>query len=411
MTVDERSEHSTTGSAPSQMQVGEVVSVGGLSHGRLMSLAAAAPDETQDPVAAAVARAIQAHHPEVVVPRVEREDIDPARPDRRYSVVRIRALLAPDGVIRDVMVMRGEVRSVLAQAVSSSASRSILRKNASRAASHGGRPLAIAAAPVAADGSIGAFRLQGFVAVHPAREGASTDTDSEDDSWVRIDLWTVSLRYQHWLNVILIFVLSCTGYYIMDPFFGPTARDGEPTGYLMGWVRLIHVTAGFAWLLVGATRLVSAFSSRDGYLRWQTMWPLKSRADLRHLGEVIKHYAFIKRDAPLYLAHNPLQQLSYTALYIGASAQMATGSVLYGLSHQSSAFWALVSTPVHWFGIAPVRLVHAMLMFVLWAFTVIHIYLAVRADSLERHSGVSSMINGGVWLRRGSKPVDAPEVG
>jgi Ni,Fe-hydrogenase I cytochrome b subunit len=66
---------------------------------------------------------------------------------------------------------------------------------------------------------------------------------------------------------------------------------------------------------------------------------------------------------------------------------------------------------VHLIGIPGVRLAHTMMMFALWAFVIVHVYLAVRADSLERHGGISSMINGGVWLRRGAKPVDAPEIG
>ena len=54
---------------------------------------------------------------------------------------------------------------------------------------------------------------------------------------------------------------------------------------------------------------------------------------------------------------------------------------------------------------------HARTAAALWAFVIAHVYLAIRADSIERHGGVSSMVNGGVWLRRGAKPEDAPEVG
>jgi Ni,Fe-hydrogenase I cytochrome b subunit len=45
-----------------------------------------------------------------------------------------------------------------------------------------------------------------------------------------------------------------------------------------------------------------------------------------------------------------------------------------------------------------------------WAFLMLHIYLAVRADTIERHGGLSAMISGGVWLRRGSHPVDDPNL-
>lgn len=407
MSGDDREAPSTT--SPT-LRVGEVLSVGGLSHGRLMALAAAAPAGADDPVIEAVAGALQADHAAVVVPQVEPDDVDPARPDRPYSLVRVRDLTFPDGTSRDVVVMRGDLKAVLAKATSGRQSRALLRKNANHSSLFGERPLVIAAAPVAEDGTVGDFRLQGFVGLRPARPHDGDDPGPAESGWTRATVWSVSLRYQHWINVILIFLLSCTGYYMMDPFFGPTARAGVPTGYLMGWVRMIHFSAGFAWLLVGVTRSVLAFTSRDRFLRWPTLWPLKSKADVRHLGEVAKHYALIKDEAPLYMAHNPLQQLAYTSIYVACGVQMATGFVLYGLHHMSSPFWAFVSSPVHWFGIGPIRLLHAMLMFLLWAFVIMHIYLAVRADSLERHGGVSSMVNGGVWLRRGSKPVDAPEV-
>jgi Ni,Fe-hydrogenase I cytochrome b subunit len=71
----------------------------------------------------------------------------------------------------------------------------------------------------------------------------------------------------------------------------------------------------------------------------------------------------------------------------------------------------MMSAPTDWFGVGPVRVFHAIMMFLIWCFVLLHIYLAVRSDSLERHGGISSMINGGVWMRRGSKPVDAPKIG
>jgi Ni/Fe-hydrogenase b-type cytochrome subunit len=314
-----------------------------------------------------------------------------------------------DGNTRDVVVMRGEAAAVVAATGSSWHTRSLARRNAAAAEANGARALAVAAAPVAEDGTVGAYRVQGVIGLHAVAEAKGESID-QDASWTRTTLWSSSLRAQHWLNVVLIFILSCTGYYIMDPFFGPDATNSTGTGYLMGYVRLIHFSAGFIWLVVGLTRLVLMFASRDRYLRWRTLWPLKCTEDVRNLGRVVGHYAFIKKEAPLYVAHNPLQQLAYTSLYAAGFLQMLTGFGLYGLAHEGVWVWDLVSSPVHLIGIGWVRLLHAGLMFLLWAFAIMHIYMAVRADSLERHGGVSSMINGGVWVQRGSRPVDAPEV-
>jgi len=353
-------------------------------------------------------RSLHDQHPDIPVVGVTSADVEPATPERRYSLVRVRQLPMPSGPSRDVVAMRGELNAVLKASGATRFGASLVRRNARVTVGRGGRPLAVAAAPVADDGTVGEFRLQGFVALHYA--DAHHEVIDQDTSFTRINLWSASLRWQHWLNVALIVTLSCTGYFIMDPFFGPQVRVGEASGYLMGTVRFIHFTAAFCWLVLGLTRVLLAFWSSDRYQRWSVLWPLKSKQDVRNLGGVLGHYFFVKKEAPLYVGHSPLQQLGYTALYIGAALQMAAGFILFGLYHQTSGFWAFVSTPVHWWGIGPIRVFHTVMMFLIWAFVILHVYLAVRGDSLERRGGISSMINGAVWVRRGSKPVDAPEV-
>ncbi len=393
-----------------QLQVADVVCVGGLSHGRLVALAAAGRTSPDDPVCDALERSLSREHPDIPPVTVTSSDVDQATPERRYSLVRVRQLPMPSGEPRDVVAMRGDLESVVKASGSTRVGAALLRRNARRTVGHGGRPLAVAAAPVADDGTVGEFRLQGFVGLHQVDDEHEAVADP-DASFTRVELWSALLRWQHWINVAVIFTLSCTGYLIMNPSLIPgTSRVGEASGYLMGTVRFIHFAAGFIWLVVGLTRVVLAFTSSDRYLRWSTLWPLKSKSDVRGLGQVVGHYAFIRREPPLYVAHNPLQQLSYTMLYIFGGLQMASGLVLYGLYHQTSPFWELVSTPAHWWGITSIRLFHAVMMFLIWAFVIVHVYMAVRADSLERHGGVSAMFNGGVWVRRGSKPVDAPEV-
>lgn len=304
--------------------------------------------------------------------------------------------------------MRGEVNAVLRAARISHEDRSVLLKNADLSARRGSRPMAIASAPVGAGDLVGEFTVHGFVSVQHA---AASDITTASDQWARVNLWSVGLRLQHWVNVALIFLLSISGYYIMDPFFGPVATDhAEQAGYLMGIFRFVHITAAFLWIGLGLTRLILAFTSRDPYLRWPTLWPLKSKEDVKNLGEIVGHYAFIRSEEPVYLAHNPLQQLAYTGLYVACAIQMATGLTLYATYHQDNWFWQLVAAPEHWFGMGPIRLFHAMVMFGMWGFVIMHVYLAIRADSLDRSGGISAMFNGGVWVRRGTKPVDAPRI-
>jgi Ni/Fe-hydrogenase b-type cytochrome subunit len=393
---------------PPNLTIGGAFTIGQLNEGHVIALAAAAPTDSLDPVDGALAATVASEWPDLAAGSVSDDEIDPATKQRRHSVTVVRGFPLSDDGPADLVVMRGSLESVLAQTDARRGDRSNIRRNAAWAERHGWRPLAVATAPLGADGSVGKFSIQGFVEV--GVDKPPRDPDHWSANWVRLNVWSASLRLQHWLNVATIFILSCTGYIIMDPFFGPEARAGAETGFQMGGVRFGHFAAAFLWVVLGASRVISAFVSRDKHLRWTEWWPLKRRQDLRNLGEVLQYYTFIKAESPLFVAHNPLQHLTYAGVYVACGVQMITGFALFGLYHPTNPFWALVSTPVHWFGIPGIRLFHTMMMFALWAFVIVHVYLAVRADSLERHGGISSMINGGVWLKRGAKPVDAPEI-
>ncbi|MCL2470219.1 MAG: Ni/Fe-hydrogenase, b-type cytochrome subunit [Propionibacteriaceae bacterium] len=406
----------STASVPSDVQtpalvVGTAFSLGTMSEGRIMALAAASPPSSHDPVDRATAKALKTDYPTLDRPVVAEEDFDPASVDKRHSLAMIRDYPQGDGTSSDVVVMRGDLATVLSKVEIGRGKRSELKRNASLAERRGWRPLAVASATVDENDAIGPFKMLGFIPVCPETiRGSVDDVKTGPAMWARIRVWSASLRIQHWTNVIVVFVLSCTGFLIMDPFFGPFAYNGVPTGFLMGYIRLIHFTAAFVWLVVALTRIWSAFTSRDRYLRWPAMWPLKKKEDVRNLGRVLQHYIFIKEEAPLYLGHNPLQQLAYTAVYVACVIQMIVGFQLFGVYHQTYWFWAFFSTPIHWIGVPAMRLIHVIIMFVLWMFVIAHIYLVFRAESLERHGGLSAMINGGVWVKRGSTPVDAPMV-
>lgn len=402
-------ERSTEEAAQAPIQMGYPFSVGHITEARVMAAIAAAPVDTDDEVAIAARRALSVQLPEISIPVVDAADVDPACEARRFTLVRVHDFPIAKGRNEDVVIMRGDFAEVLGAVRIGREDRTVLKKNVAYAERRGRRVLGVAIAPVDGHGRVGHFVMEGFLAIRlTSQEGVQLGMEARPVYWIRVNVWSAALRFQHWANVALIFILSCTGYYIMDPFFGPTAGAEQGTGFLMGWVRVIHFVAAGAWLILGLTRVIGAFTSRDRYLRWPALWPLKDKEDVRNLGRTVQFYGLMRDEAPLYLAHNPLQQLTYTGIYALCAIQMATGLVLYGLNMQDNALWRVVSSPIHWTGIPTIRLIHTMIMFFLWVFVVIHVYLAVRADSLERHGGVSAMINGGVWLRRGAQPVDAP---
>lgn len=400
----------STDTAP-QVEIGPPISGSAISSRRVGLLAAITSADSTDIVDQALAAQLQEEDAELPFIKVDPAHVDPANVERRYQLSTVRNYVDSQGRTKDVVVMRGDLEDVLDATKAPRDVKALNRRNAQMVAQRGFRSLAVATAPLSADGTLGPYTVYGIVPVRAHTTGNfRQDAAARPGEWVRVNVWTGLLRVQHWANVVAVFVLSCTGYYIMDPFFGPWYHDGVDTGYLMGWVRLIHFVTAFIWLGIGLTRLVLLFVSRDRYLRWRALWPLRTQEDLSNMGKVAQYYLFMRKEAPLYLAHNPLQQLTYTAVYIAGIAQMGVGFSIYSIYHMNNPFWRMVSTPANWVGVPNLRLLHALLMFFLWAFVIAHIYLAVRADSIERHGGVSSMLNGGVWLRRGSRPVDAPEV-
>lgn len=393
------------------IRVARAYSVRKLSPGRLLAMAAVAPFDSEDPVDVALHASLRVNRPDIVPIRVPADEFSPATPKRKYSLVRVDDFPVED-VPKNVMIMRGDMESVLAKATISREERTLFIRNAEVMRMSGQRCLAVASAEIAEDGTVGEFFVEGFVAMVLEKPSqVAKKFSSNPNEWVRINIWSATLRFQHWANMALIVIMSMSGYYIMNPFFGPAAETGHDVGYLMGWVRLIHYVSAYLWLGLGFSRLVLSFTAKDRQLRWRSLWPLNSREDVKGLWGTIQYYLFLKKEGPLYLAHNPLQQFAYTGIYVMCLIQMLSGIVLYGLYNQTNWFWVIVAYPMHWMGVSTIRMIHALIMFVLWSFVIVHVYLATRADALERHGGVSSMVNGGVWLRRGAKPVDAPEIG
>ena len=393
------------------IRVARAYSVRKLSPGRLLAMAAVAPFDSEDPVDVALHASLRVNRPDIVPIRVPADEFSPATPKRKYSLVRVDDFPVED-VPKNVMIMRGDMESVLAKATISREERTLFIRNAEVMRMSGQRCLAVASAEIAEDGTVGEFFVEGFVAMVLEKPSqVAKKFSSNPNEWVRINIWSATLRFQHWANMALIVIMSMSGYYIMNPFFGPAAETGPDVGYLMGWVRLIHYVSAYLWLGLGFSRLVLSFTAKDRQLRWRSLWPLNSYEDVKGLWGTIQYYLFLKKEGPLYLAHNPLQQFAYTGIYVMCLIQMLSGIVLYGLYNQTDWFWVIVAYPMHWMGVSTIRMIHALIMFVLWSFVIVHVYLATRADALERHGGVSSMVNGGVWLRRGSKPIDAPEIG
>ena len=137
------------------------------------------------------------------------------------------------------------------------------------------------------------------------------------------------------------------------------------------------------------------------------LFPVRPK-DWVNLVRQVKYYLMIHPEkAPHYLGHNPLQQLSYTGIYLLALLQIVTGFALYGQSNPDGLFYAAFGWVVPLLGgLQLVRFVHHVVTWAFLIFIPIHVYLATRADVLERAGSISSIITGGRFVPSGRHYVD-----
>ena len=217
---------------------------------------------------------------------------------------------------------------------------------------------------------------------------------SGEYQWVY--LWERPLRVMHWLAALSILVLAATGLFIGKPYFMPS---GDPqSAYLMGWMRFLHFVAAAVLVMTAIVRVYWMFMG-NRFERWPALFPLRRR-DLRNLVKVVKFYLMIKPErAPHYLGHNPLQQFAYTGMYVVAALAVITGFALYGQSNPGGLFYVTFNWVNTLLGGAQiVRFLHHILTWAFLIFIPIHVYLALRADGIERTGTISSIISGGRFV-------------
>lgn len=218
-------------------------------------------------------------------------------------------------------------------------------------------------------------------------------------------LWGWPIRAMHWIAVAAIAVLAVTGLYIGKPYF--VVGSGEASShFLMGWMRFLHFTAAATLVMTGIVRLYWLFAGNK-FERWIALFPVRPR-DWVHMFQQVKFYLMIKPEkAPRYLGHNPLQQLSYTGLYVVAMIMVLTGFALYGQSNPAGLWYSLTEWYVPLLGgIQIVRFLHHVCTWVFLIFLPIHVYLALRADVMEHGGTVSSIVSGGRFVPEDERFVD-----
>ena len=226
---------------------------------------------------------------------------------------------------------------------------------------------------------------------------------SGDYRWIY--LWEWPIRAMHWIAAACLVALVVTGFYIGRPYF---ITGGEASAhFLMGWMRFIHFTAAGLLIATAIVRTYWLFAGNE-FERWRALFPVRPR-DWVNMWKQVKFYLMIRpEEAPHYLGHNPLQQLSYTGIYAVAVVQVLTGFAMYGQANPGGFFYSTTGWIVPLFGgIQIVHFLHHVLTWVFIIFLPIHLYLAIRADHVERTGTISSIISGGRFVNTKVDYVDS----
>lgn len=220
-------------------------------------------------------------------------------------------------------------------------------------------------------------------------------------------LWDAPIRIMHWLAALGLVVLVVTGLYIGRPYFVTGgAESADP--FVMGWMRFIHFAAAAVLVMTAIVRVYWLFAGNK-FERLGALFPIRPR-DWVNMFRQVKYYLMMEEHPPHYLGHNPMQQLSYTGVYLLALVMVVSGFALYGQSNPNGIFYAAFN----WVGIIAggmpvVRFVHHAATWAFLIFIPIHLYLALRADNLERSGVISSIITGGRFVPVDEKYIDGDD--
>ena len=211
-------------------------------------------------------------------------------------------------------------------------------------------------------------------------------------------VFQLSLRLVHWTVFFAAIVLSLTGYWI-----GTGDLPAGPGGvFQMGWVRYVHMVAG--WVLLAALLLrVYLFFFGNEYVRWTGFIPHR-KEHWREMKGVFLFYVFARSHSPYEdFGHNRLAAFFYLGVYLLLLFMVVSGLALHGMAFasgwQSFLTWplAIVSAPT-------LRFMHHMGMWFLWGFVVHHMASAVLVDRETRGGLMGGIFSGYKSLPKRARP-------
>jgi Ni/Fe-hydrogenase 1 B-type cytochrome subunit len=225
-------------------------------------------------------------------------------------------------------------------------------------------------------------------------QSSATSNVEVHDSAKPVYVFELPVRVWHITHALSLVVLAATGYLIANPLASVGGEASEH--FLMGNLRMVHLIAAYVFSIGFAVRLYWAIVGNQ-YSRELFILPVWSGEWWRDLFEEVKYYLFLRKDPPPALGHNALAQSAMWLFNVLLGLFMiVTGFALHGEA------LGLGSWADSWFGwVIPLlggsqstRMWHLLGMWLFIVFSIIHIYMAWRAEFMGPQSSVKTIING-----------------
>ena len=142
--------------------------------------------------------------------------------------------------------------------------------------------------------------------------------------------------------------------------------------------------------------MIWLFRSPNRWCRWK-QWIPTTRERRRGIVDSLRFYLFVDREPPPVVGHNALAGLAYTVLYLMFGVEILTGVALWGVQGEHWAAtltgWLLLLVPLQ-----VVRFIHHLIMWVIGAFLIHHVYSAWLIDRVEGSGVMTSIFSGFKFL-------------
>ncbi|AXH09485.1 Ni/Fe-hydrogenase, b-type cytochrome subunit [Malaciobacter halophilus] len=212
------------------------------------------------------------------------------------------------------------------------------------------------------------------------------------------------LRVTHWVRAVAIVILTASGFYIAYPFIAPAHNGGEPVNFLNALFRSWHVIFGFLLIAVTIGKFYLFFFDKQSDIERASF---KDFINPVVWIKQIKYYLLVGKHPHGKGVYNPLQFMAYLGVYGAIILISLTGLILYiHVYHEGMGgmlYDILRPVEVMMGGLAWVRELHHIAMWIFIIFLPIHIYLAIFNSVYGKSGAMDSIFSGYRWIKKKDK--------